>query len=492
MFRLWLVCFFVIIGCTGRRNPAPNELIVAIAAEPATLDPRYATDANGMRISSLIFNGLVRIGDNFQPLPEAALKWVQKGSSFRFYLDPDLRFHNGRPVGVEDVEFSFAQFLNPKSPFASSIQGIKKVGVSQKNGQIQVDIDFQGTVDRFMLSELPAIRLLPKKEMESLGDDFRKHLIGTGPFRFAGTDFNEIRLQAVTAKTPKLTFKIVRDDQTRFQKIIKGEVDVAQAELPPEKIQQIVKLNKGLTVIAYPGLTTTYILINFKDPLLAQKGVRQALAQAINRSELIEHKMFRMAQEATSILTPNNPYFLEGLKNPPFDPLASESLITNLNHTGRSLTLKTSNSPLAIENGRVLAHQMSASGLRINLQSFEWGTFYDDVKKGNFQLATMRWVGTVDPDLYRLAFHSKETPPGRNRGSFANPNLDRLLDQTTTVKDFKSRQSLFNQIQKIVHEDLAIIPLWYDQQVTVLRPAVKGYKPSPSSDFWPLVEVYKN
>jgi peptide/nickel transport system substrate-binding protein len=138
----------------------------------------------------------------------------------------------------------------------------------------------------------------------------------------------------------------------------------------------------------------------------------------------------------------------------------------------------------------VIANQLNRSGLNVQLQSYEWATFYDDVKKGNFQLATMKWVGTVDPDIYRMAFHSKEVPPGRNRGSYQNPKLDKLMDEGTTAGREK-RKKIYDEVQKIVLEDLAIIPLWYDQQVAVASKSVAGYQPEPSSDFQPFLNVSK-
>ena len=156
---------------------------------------------------------------------------------------------------------------------------------------------------------------------------------------------------------------------------------------------------------------------------------------------------------------------------------------------GTRLLLKTSNVPVAVDNGKVLANQISQTGLKIDLQSLEWGVFYGDVSKGRFQLAILRWVGSTDPDLYRLAFHSSEKPPGRNRGSYSNPELDKLLDQGISIEDPKKRIELYNQVQRIVYDDLAIVPLWYDMLVALSTKRVLNYKPSPMGDYWPFVQV---
>jgi len=155
------------------------------------------------------------------------------------------------------------------------------------------------------------------------------------------------------------------------------------------------------------------------------------------------------------------------------------------------IILKTSNSPQAVDTGKVLAYQMSQAGVKVRLQSFEWGTFYSDIKRGAFQLATMKWVGVIDPDLYKLAFHSTEKPPGRNRGAYSNPEMDRLLDEGMTTADVNKRREIFARVQHLALDDLAIIPLWYDEQYSIARTSVKNYHPNQTGDYWPLLEAYK-
>lgn len=481
----------ILAACTGKYKPPADTLVVALGSQPSTLDPRFATDANGMRVGGLIFESLVHVGPGFKPEGEAAERWEFKGHTYTFYLRPEMRFHNGRAVTPEDLEFSFAHYLGDKSPFASTLKIIEAVKVTEEKGQIVVKLTLQNNSDKFLVSDLPSIKILPKAEIQQMGSDFSQRLIGTGPYKFIKTDLNEIRLESFRAATKFLKFKIVRDDFTRFQKLLKGEVDFVQADMPTEKIVEFEKRPKEFQVFRYPGLTMTYLLINFRDPRLKQREVREALALSLKRDDIIQFKLNGFAREATSILTPNNPYFNTDLKNLGTDLQAARKIIEKLELQGAKLILKTSNTPQAIDNGKVLSNQLSQSGLNVDLESYEWGTFYQDVKRGNFQLASMRWVGTVDPDIYRMAFHSRELPPGRNRGAYSNPTLDPLLDQAGREEDTARRRALFLRVQKIVHDDLSILPLWYDEQVAIARYNVLNFKPSLTSDFLPLAKVEK-
>lgn len=489
-FSLTLI-LATLLGCTGKYTPPRDTLVVAIAAGASTLDPRYAMDAVGVRIGSLIFNSLVRLGPNFDAVPEAAESWKIENRSYIFLIRQDLTFHNGRKATPEDFEFSFQYYLSDKSPFKSSLQSIKSFEVKEVDGRIQVKVNLHSLIDNFLINEMTTIKILPKKELQEAGVDFNQVLIGTGPYKFIHQTLNEVRLQAVTAKTPNLVFKVIRDDLTRYQKVIKGEVDIVQNDIASEKVDTFRSRPDEFQVLTYPGLSMSYILINLKDPLLRNIEVRQALALALNRDEIIKYKGGGLATEATSLLVPQNPYFNSTLKNPPFDLERSQSIIKQLGLVGKKLILKTSNTPQTIDNGRVLANQLSRSGINVQVESYEWATFYDDVKKGRVQLATMKWVGLVDPDIYRLAFHSREVPPGRNRGSYINRFVDELVDKGMTQENRAQRKKIYDQVQSIVHRDLAIIPLWYETQIAIARKSVSNYTPNMSGDYYSLVEAVK-
>lgn len=490
-WKLCLIFTLVLTGCTpkNQRTP-PDTLVVAIGSEPVNLDPRFATDAYSVRISALLFNSLVRLGPDLEAAPEAADSWTYKDHVYTFHLRPELKFHNGRPVEREDVEFSFAQYLGTSS-YASNLDLIKNVEVQGETGNLTVKVTVLHNTDKILKTSMPIIKILPKAEILKAGRDFNKLLIGTGGFKYAGRNLNEIRLDAVNAKVKHLVFKIVRDDFTRYQKMLKGEVDVAQVEISADKIPNFEKRPDDFNVYIYPGLSINYLVVNHKDALLKNKGVRQALAQCLNRGEIIQYKMRGLAKEATSILTPTNYYFDPDLRNPPLDPEAAHASIAKLNLLGSKLVLKTSNEPGVIEEGRVLLSQLERTGLDIKIESYEWGTFYDDVKKGKFQIAMMKWLGTLDPDLYRMMFHSKEFPPGRNRGYYSNPELDGLLEKAAAEEDLDQRKKLYTRIQEIVQQDVAFIPLWYQQQTAITRKNVINYKPTITGDFWPFFEASK-
>ena len=458
-------------ACT-RTKSETRTVVVALSQPPSTLDPLLTTDATGSRIAGLLYSSFVRLGQDVKIEPEAAT-WKQDGTHYTFSLLPRLTFWDGSALTPEDIDASFEAFRS--SAFASSFKNVKSVKSKVNGDHIETVIDLAEPSATF-LDDLKVVKILKCET----------HL-GTGPFTLESENANDIILRARkdhpywAPKIDGVDFKIVRDDNTRVLKMLKGELDLAQAEFPPMKIAQLEK-SSALQVFKYPGLALTYLLFNLKDPYLAQISNRQAIAGSLDREEIVRYKLDGLATEATSLLTPNNPYFDKSLQ-----PIKHETLPHGLSP---ELVLKTSSAPAAADNGKILAAQLKKAGFNVRVQSYEWGTFYGDVQAGRFQLATMRWVGTVDPDLYRKALHSKETPPGgRNRGSYSNADVDKWTVEGVRTVDFAKRKQIYDRVQKKVFEDLPFVPLWYDTEVAVVSRRVKNYVPPPDGSFWILTKI---
>ncbi|MDZ4083198.1 MAG: ABC transporter substrate-binding protein [Bdellovibrionales bacterium] len=487
-------------SCTKKAADDPKTLYVGLSSAPATLDPRNAMDAGGMRLTGLLFSSIVRLGPDLEIIGEAATSWSYKNLVYTFNLRPGLKFVDEKggtfPVTKEDILFSIETFRTA-GRFASSLEPIAKVEATYDvatGGQLTIQLKSYSAT---LLTDLTPVKILPKNIVTEKGDAFRDHPIGSGPFRFVSADANEIKIRAnpdcayVQPKMENIVFKIVREDNTRFLKVLKGELDLVQQELPPSKVMEIEKKG-GFQVFKYPGLSMTYLLVNLKDTTFQTKESRQALSAAINREEIIRFKLEGLAQPATSILSPINPYHDVSLSAPKFDLESAKSLIKSAGLEGKEVILKTSNSTQAVENGKVLANQLEQAGLKVKLQSFEWATFYKDMDQGNFQLATMKWVGTTDPDIYKTAFHSQEVPPkGRNRGSYNNPALDKLVDQGRGIEDTRKRIDHYKKVQKMIYADLPMVPLWYEFEVAVASQKVKDYSPSKNGDYSSLTKVQK-
>ena len=218
------------------------------------------------------------------------------------------------------------------------------------------------------------------------------------------------------------------------------------------------------------------------------------LALSINRSEIIQHKLHNMARLASSLLTPENFFFNAKIKATQFKPSHARQILHPLSYCkNQILSVKSSRSKSAINTVRVIAKGWNQIGLKVKMNSYEWGRFYKDLEAGQFQIAFLQWTGIIDPDIYRVAFHSKEhSPQGRNRGFYTNSSLDNLLNQGLIEMNRQKRKIIYDHVQQIIAEDIAFIPLWHENQIAVVKTNIKYYYLSNLGDFNYLTVVKKH
>jgi peptide/nickel transport system substrate-binding protein len=227
---------------------------------------------------------------------------------------------------------------------------------------------------------------------------------------------------------------------------------------------------------------------------------RRALALAIDADAIIAHLLRGHAVRAAGLLSPVNRFYEGRVAVYPHDPEKARAILAELGEAasvgesggkpGASLQLKTNNNAQAIGIARVLQAQLASVGIRLDIRSFEWGTFYGDVKAGNFQAASMRWVGIVEPDFFYDVFHSSRIPPnGNNRGRYRSEEMDKLLEAGRTTTEFAQRKAIYSEVQKEAAEDLPYISLWHVNNISIVHRRVRGYRQHPTGGFLSLRDV---
>jgi len=462
----------LLISCKTQKKRPTSEVSVALGAPPFSLDPLMSTDATGMRLLSLTHQGLVKIGYDLKAEPDLAKSWIINKNNYTFYIDKNTRFSDGSPLLCKHIIKSIEAYQSERTPFKRAFKPIVENSCSIKGDELILKLKLQSPSAKFLLSDLPVLKFMgPNK-------------IGSGPYLLKS---KEPTLYTFTPNkyfsqkvNHSLKFYFLKDDFSRFLKTYKGEIDVAPNSIPFEKVNSFK--DTPYNVIERPSLSTSYLLINFKNPRLKNLKVRKAFYTGIDIPDLVENRFENHVTLAKSLLSPEHPYFSKDLS-------VMKHAYARLDKKPGLLTLKTSNSRQSIETGKIIAQKLRDLGMPVQVQSFEWGTFYRDVKSGNYDLALMKWVGVIDPDQYNIAFHSSEFPPGRNRGYYSNEIIDNLLDRARTVTDFKERHELYKKVQNIIFNDLAIIPLWHENQIHVVHPRIKDYKVNPMGDFSSLVNL---
>lgn len=497
------LCMFL-GGCNLKKTSDTESIVnVGIETMPKNLDPRYATDASGMRISQhLLFSSLVQLDNNLQIVPQLAQSWeIVNDSTYTFHLKKNVSFHDGKPLTAHDVAYTFEHLRDPetKSPFAGTYSIIDSITVVNDH---TLTFFLKSPSASFLTSVIMAI--LPKHLLQTQESQkqFASTLIGSGPFMYESQNPSEIVLK----KNPeyfeheiafeKLVFHVVTDDNTRLLKLKTEELDIIINGLPSSHVKEVESepLNESYTVIQSPGISYNYLIMNMNDETIMKKELRQAINHAINSDEIIEHALDGQAKRAASLLSPVNWYNNSAVEPVEYNPDIAQNLLQKAGYKkydGKTpvvtIELKTSNNEQSVNTGRIIQSQLKKAGIEVDLKSYEWGTFFGDVKKGSFQMAIMRWVGVTEPDFYYDVFHSSLIPPnGRNRGAYKNPVIDSLTALGRRVQEPEKRKVIYDTIQKIVAEELPYISLWYPNNISIVNKRIAGYKQHPTGAFLPL------
>ncbi len=498
-----LILAAIALGCGSDRSPRQhqgNELRVGIEDHPKTLDPRYATDAYGMRISNhLVFSTLVEVGYDLEVRPGLAERWeAPDDTTHIFHLRPGVTFHDGEPLSAADVKFTFEHLMDPetRSPFGDTLRAeIEAIEVVDPR---TVKFTLTRPVASFLTSIIMPV--LPEHLIKGR-KDFADLLIGSGPFRFLSQTSTEIIL-APNARyyggqpgVERLVFKVVTDDNTRLLKMRKGELDLVINALPLDKVDELERPPFGTLyrVIEEPGISYNYLAFNLEYGPLQDVKVRRAIAHGIDVEEIISFRLNGHAVRATGLLSPVNRYFEGDVPVYPHDPQKARELLDAAGLPDPDgdgplprlrLELKTSNNAQVAGIARILQAQMAATGIELDVRSYEWGTFYGDIRSGNFQMTTLRWVGINDPGFYYDVFHSSRIPPaGNNRGGYSSPEVDRLLEAGRFTVDPVARKAAYAEVQKKVAADLPYVSLWHANNISIVHHRVRGYRQHPSGGF---------
>jgi peptide/nickel transport system substrate-binding protein len=470
-----LIVLCSLSACHKQEADQRQEIRFAIAQAPINLDPRYATDGASARINRLMYRSLVGFDASSKPIADLATWQMISPTQYRFKLGKAGRtFHDGASLKAQDVQATYESFLSLKdSPLSAEFTNISRIQTLDDN-----TFDFHlKSADNVFPAKL-IIGILPASQIAQ-GRDFSHHPLGTGPLAFVSWA-NTLKLKRVVDSQP-ITLLEVKDPTVRILKLMRGEVDILQGDLPPELVRYL-KAQPTIKVTESKGANFSYLGFNLQDKTVAKLKVRQAVAHAINRLEIIQQALVGGTRKAGAILPPEHWAGNKSLESYAYNPTLSKQL---LKEAGVQLPLhlvyKTSTDAQRVRLATIMQAQMAEAGIALEIKSLDWGTFFEDVKQGHFQLFGLTWVGINTPDIYAKAFGSDSAPPkGFNRGRFSDATLDALLAK----QDWQAATN-------IIHQQLPYVPLWYEGQFTATRADISQYAPKADGNWDDLANVIR-
>ena len=464
----------------------------------ASADPRHAISNYDGKLSRLVHTGLTAVDtESLEPRLELASRVERAGDlAWDVEIREGAKFSDGLPVTAEEVAYTYESMLAPDSDslfhrgFTERFTRVEALGprtvrfhLREPLATFRTDIEI-GIISRagkgagpFVVRELTSSHALL---------DVNPHYYGTKP------------------KIAHVEIKFVRDGSARLLMMVGGSADLIQNGVRLDLVEE-VKDRPRVQVTSAPSVLLTQLLINNDDPLLKDVRVRQAIALAIDRPAIIAAKFGGRARLATGLVAPGHWAYEPEVPRWNHDvarakQLLDEAGLRDPDGDGPAprarFVYKTSADAFRVTLARVIAAQLADVGLEIEVRSFEFATFFVDVKKGSYQLASIQTTDITDPDFYYTYFHSSRipdatNPDGGNRVRYRNARVDALTSAGRHELDQVKRKAMYSEVQRLVAAEVPIVPLWHEDNVVLSNVDVQGYTITPNARLIGLASAWK-
>lgn len=491
-----------------QQNNSTTTVTISLFEQLSTLDTltSSSSDSAAENIRNLLFNSLVKKDEKLDFTGDLAkeIKVSNDGKTVTFVLRDNIKFHNGKIFSAADVKYTFDQLFksnsyksraffktvrNNKFPLITSIDVI-----NSKTVNFVLSRDFPKNQ---LLSYLVAIPIIPEGTVEQQNTK----PVGTGPFKFVSFDqsqnisefqANSEYFEGVPA-IKKIRAKTVTDANALETELQSGGVDIAflPSYLSFDRLN-FVKRNSNLKVERFNGSNIDYLGFNTKSPVLKNIKIRQAIAHAIDREKIINELLFGQAKIAHSILPVESWAYSEGTTYS-YNPAKAKLLLKESGYKNELIKIKLSvgNSATA-QYVQVIQSELQEIGLNIEIEAMEPNILRTQLVFGQFQINTGRWInGNQEPMFLKDLFATSSIPSATraccNRSRYNNPYFDKIIEEANNTIDSQKARILYAKAQKIVSDDLPLLPLWYPANIIVSNNRIGNIKMSPSGD-WSFVK----
>ncbi|MFI6684555.1 ABC transporter substrate-binding protein [Streptomyces sp. NPDC050485] len=473
-----------------------TDQFVATKDAPAPLDPAHAYETGIWNVMLQTTQSLVHVPrGGGTPVPDAASSCNftdKENESYRCTLRSGLEFADGTKVTADDVKYSIQRVIaiNDDNGPAGLLDNIDTM---ETKGDTEIVFHLK-TPDATFPYKLatPAAAIVPKDKYQpkKLRDGFE--IDGSGPYKVKAEVKGDQAVKFTFTKNPnykgdlklsndKVELRSFPSAEAMGTALGKGDIDMMTRAMTPAQIQQMsVSPSKDINLVEMPGLEIRYLGFNTDDPSVKNKAVRQAMAQAIDRSSLAS-KVYGPTAEPLYSLIPTS---IAGHTNSFFNKYGEA------NKAKAQAILKAANIPTPVkltlnytkdhygssteEEFNVLSEQLNATGLfSTTTQGTEWSKFRPAQKKGEYAVYGLGWFPDFpDPDNFIAPFFGKDnflhTP-------YANDDIrNTLIPASRVAADRNQASKSFEQIQDIVANDVPVLPLWQGKQYVAARTDITG------------------
>ncbi|MFJ7626286.1 ABC transporter substrate-binding protein [Streptomyces sp. NPDC097595] len=510
--RLRILAIFAVLVIAGvvawqllpSDEGSSDPVVVGTTDAVTSLDPAGAYDAGSWAMYSNVYQSLMTFkSGGIVPEPDAAENCQFIGAKLQTYqckLRDDLTFSNGDKITAEDVKYSFDRMLEMKTDVGPSV-----LFPSLKN------VVTEGRVITFNLSSRDAT--FPQKIATGAGaivekDAYAEHKLrndggvtGSGPYVLksyeAGVKAELVpnsRYKGAVAKTGgPITVRYYKESEDLLAAWKSGQVDVTHRQLPPSTLASLNPGDNDQRVTEADSAEIRNLVFNVrKGAPLADRKVRQAIASVIDRGPLVS-KVYKGTVEPLYSLIPqgtighSTPFF-DAYPSP--DAKRAKALMDEAGvQTPLAVTFAYREGDQYTDETKEIQRQLNATGLfKVTIKAVEWTRFQKGYAQGEYDMYTVGWLPDYpDPDTFSQPLVGRDSSL---HNGYTSKKMDDLISATLQYSDRSRASNDFKELQKLVGEDVPLVPLWQKKDYVIAKADVSGSQYlSDGTGVWRLWEL---
>ena len=514
--RFLLVFLILLISCSESTEQKSKVdiytekgiLLLGNGTEPSGIDPHLVTGVPEHKILLALLEGLVVFNPkNNGVLPGVAEDWIisDDGLSYTFIFNPDAKWTNGDSVKPEDFAYSWERILSPDlgAQYADMLYVIKnaekfhkgdikdfsQVGISITKNKLKVELENPTPYFLNILTHYSTWPVHPET-VEKYGGMISRNnqwtrvdnFVGNGPFKLESWEINKaLRVSRndlywgnSANKINGIEFIPIDNELTQDRLFRSGGIHLANT-VPTEKINRY-RDERPDELYEHNYFGTYYYRINTNKYPLNNINFRKALSLAIDR-ELIVKSILKGNQKISYSFTPPDENGYNPKTKLDFNPIKAKEFLEKSGYD-------VNNPPLEILYNTSEGHQKIAQaiqemwkknlGLNVVLTNVDWKVYLTRETQGEFDISRAGWIGDY-PDPFTF-LDMMVTNRGNNKTGWSNSEFDNILKNAASQISTSDRYNLYEKAEKILIDELPVIPLYTYTRTYLLSQRVKNWQ----------------
>ena len=481
-----------------------GKLTIGSLTEPPALDPYHQAADARIRVTVLAYQGLFYESATGDPIPLLAESYTQSsdGLSYTFNLRRGVKFHTGQSMTSADVKYSYDYIRDPKngSPGAGDFSTIESISapddytvimkLSRRNGLLPITLThrYGGVIPKDYFAAPDARTKLNQVS------------VGTGPFKLKQFRQNSVLVfekfqdywQKGLPHLDEVTFAFMPNSATMVVAAGNGRIDMG-IFTRPQDAEQISKTT-GIKLVRTPAMNQKSIDLGSEHPILKDERVRQAIALAIDKQEVMKASIAGYGQVLGTMVAGMQDKWglpLDQVPNQKVDLVRSRKLLADAGYpNGFEIDLTTIITYDWMDAAAVtISEQLKRVGIRVNLKKVELGVWVRNFQSKQMGFTFNDWPSSPDPSLlyYR---HFRADPLGADFRNWKNTEASNLLDRGREESDYAVRRRIYNDFQKLLAQGVPTIMLFSADLLTVERDRVRNHQQHPTGWYFGLVKTW--